>query len=135
MNFEKIAKVFGIPRHLTPVLRDTEQNPTGIPVQLSKNWHCVPPLVSRVNDADRSRKIENRSWEYTSVSAHWGGVAAASHNQLALIGWNAEKGNQLWDQRRRWVAGGENICFDPDTNLLRGMIDDVRPPDGPRYAG
>jgi len=60
---------------------------------------------------------------YTSVGAHWGGVAAASHAQLCLIGWG---GNQLWEESAigSW---GESITYDPDVCLNRSMIDDVRP--------
>jgi hypothetical protein len=50
-------------------------------------------------------------------------LPAASHAQLCLIGWGVD---QLWDQAAigSW---GESICYDPDVNLNRAMIDDVRP--------
>lgn len=113
----------------TPMLRDEKGRPSGIAVQLSKNWHRkegrkflyegpwfhgytllrIPPGVVR--------------GEFDIAFAHWGGVAAASHAQLCLIGWGW---NQLWDQSAigSW---GENICYEPDGVQVRCMIDDVRP--------
>ena len=53
----------------------------------------------------------------------WGGVPAASHAQLCLIGWGW---NQRWDQAAigSW---GESICYEPEGIQVRCMIDDVRP--------
>jgi hypothetical protein len=61
--------------------------------------------------------------EFDIAYGHWGTLPVASHSQLSLIGYG---GNQLWDQAAigSW---GESICYDPDVNLQRSMIDDVRP--------
>ncbi len=113
----------------SPMLRDEKGLPSGIAVQLSKNWHRkegrkflyegpwfhgyamlrVPPGGTR--------------GEFDIAFARWGGVAAASHAQLCLIGWGW---NQLWEQAAigSW---GENICYEPDGVQQRCMIDDVRP--------
>lgn len=48
--------------------------------------------------------------EYTSVNALWGGVPAASHAQLCLVGWGS---NQLWEESAIG-AWGETICYEPD---------------------
>ncbi len=119
---------------LSAMLCDDQYVPLGIPVQLSKNWH----------NGDLHR-FDEFTWfrgatmltipaqttvdlNYTSVGTHWGGVAAASHAQLCLIGWSdvADRGNQLWEESAigSW---GESITYDPDVNLGRAMIDDVRP--------
>lgn len=115
---------------MVPVLRDANGIPTGAPVQISKNWHRRP---------DRRLSYEGpwfhgftmlrlppqseRKLELSIAYARWGGVPSASHAQLCLIGWGV---NQLWDQAAigSW---GESICYDPDVNLSRSMIDDVRP--------
>lgn len=116
---------------LTPMLRDAAGNPTGIPVQISKNWHrgrdgrkflYAGPwfhgfTMIRLPAGATTRLEFNMAW------ARWGGVPAASHAQLSLIGWGW---NQLWDQ----VAigsFGESICYDPDAVQQRCRIDDVRP--------
>lgn len=131
LNFAKglpeTGRVFGI-TGLSAVLRDRDGYPLGIPVQISKNWHTkklgrylgpwyrgfsmvtVPPLTT----------IE---LEYTSVNALWGGVPAASHAQLCLVGWGS---NQLWDQAAvgSW---GESLCFEPDQGQQGGAVLDTRP--------
>lgn len=115
---------------LCPVLRDAGGNPSGIPVQISKNWHRD----------EKTRLLYEGAWfhavtmvpvppggkwegELAVAYARWGGVPAASHAQLCLIGWG---GNQGWDQAAIG-SFGESICYDPDVGLNRSMIDDVRP--------
>ncbi|HOX37989.1 MAG TPA: hypothetical protein PL033_08380 [Candidatus Brocadiia bacterium] len=115
---------------MTPMMRDNEGNPTGIPVQISKNWHRQPDKrflyegpwfhgFTQLRLPPKSRT----TLEFNVTYALWGGVPAASHAQLCLIGWGM---NQLWDQAAigSW---GESITYDPDVNLNRAMIDDVRP--------
>jgi hypothetical protein len=114
---------------MSAVLRDPEGSPTGIPVQLSKNWHQRPEGgvyagtwfhgFSQVRLPPRS----DVELELTIVYGHWGGVPAASHAQLCLIGWGS---NQLWDQSALG-AWGESICYEPDQAQARAAILDVRP--------
>lgn len=134
LMFEKTARGFrqriGTPiTGVSAILRDREGNPTGIPVQLSKNWH---------NDSDagvyagqwfhgisqvRLPAAAEVELELTLAYGHWGGVPAASHAQLSLIGWG---GNQLWDQSAIG-SFGESICYDPDQIQANCTITDVRP--------
>jgi hypothetical protein len=114
---------------VSAILRDREGFPTGIPVQLSKNWHGRPEGgvysgqwfhgISQVRLPPRA-KIE---LELTLAYGHWGGVAAASHAQLCLIGWGS---NQLWDQSALG-SWGESICYEPDQAQGQCAILDVRP--------
>jgi hypothetical protein len=115
---------------LCPMLRDSAGNPSGIPVQISKNWHRDPKArhlldgpwfhgFSLVHLPARS----TTQLEYAITYARWGGVPAASHAQLCLIGWGS---NQLWEQSAIG-SFGESICYDPDVGLGRSRIDDVRP--------
>ena len=114
---------------MSAILRDTDGNPTGIPVQLSKNWHGRPAGgvyagtwfhgFSLVHLPPRA-EVE---LELTIVYGHWGGVAAASHAQLCLIGWGS---NQLWDQSALG-SWGESICYEPDQAQAQCGILDVRP--------
>jgi hypothetical protein len=114
---------------ISAVLRDPEGHPTGIPVQLSKNWHHRPEGgiyagtwfhgFSLVRLPPRA-EIE---LELAIVYGHWGGVPAASHAQLCLIGWGS---NQLWDQSALG-AWGESICYEPDQAQARALVLDVRP--------
>ena len=57
------------------------------------------------------------------VYARYGGVFAASHAQLSLIGWGH---NQFWDQAAIG-SFGESICFEPGRVQRRCFIDDMRP--------
>jgi hypothetical protein len=132
--FEKTA--YGIRQRIgaaitgmSAVLRDAEGNPTGIPVQLSKNWHNRSEGgvyagqwfhgVSQVRLLPRAT-VE---LELTIAYGHWGGVAAASHAQLCLIGWGS---NQLWDESALG-SWGESICYEPDQPQASAAILDVRP--------
>jgi hypothetical protein len=115
---------------MCPMLRDSQGRPTGIPVQISKNWHKLQdrPFLYEgpwFHGASVVTVPPGERWqgEFAITYARWGGVPAASHAQLCLIGWGT---NQLWDQAAigSW---GESICYDPDVNLERAMIDDMRP--------
>ena len=132
--FEKtwrgIRQRIGVPiTGVSAILRDKDGNPTGIPVQLSKNWHNDPQGntysgqwfhgVSQVQlPPDSSTELE-----LTLAYGHWGGIPAVSHSQLSLIGWG---GNQLWEQSA-FGAWGESICFDPEQAQAGVSITDVRP--------
>ncbi len=114
---------------VSAILRDASGEPTGIPVQLSKNWHNRPEGgvysgqwfhgFSQVR-LPAGATVE---LELTLAYGHWGGVAAASHAQLCLIGWGS---NQLWDQSALG-AWGESICYEPDQVQGECSILDVRP--------
>ena len=126
-----LAKDYSMPgiTGMSPMLRDAQRHPTGIPVQISKNWH-----TRRGNPRHRGPWFHGLTMlrlppdsetecEFSLAYAHWGGVPAASHAQLCLVGWGAD---QLWDE----VAvgcWGESICYEPDVTQKRGLIDDVRP--------
>ncbi|NME70212.1 hypothetical protein [Flammeovirga aprica] len=130
--FERLENVTDI-TGISVLLRDKEGNPTGIPVQISKNWHnqktfkyhgpwlraytvvCLPP----------NTKVE---LEMSRVSGFWGSLPAVSHNQLSLTGWGRKLiGNhQLWDQTAMG-AFGESICYEPDCGQANTLITDVRP--------
>lgn len=111
------------------VLRDQEGNPSGIPVQHSKNWHAHESGgeysgqwfhgISQLNIPPGA----TLDLELVMVNGHWGGVAAASHAQLSLIGWG---GNSLWHQSALG-CWGESICYDPDQAQANATITDVRP--------
>jgi chorismate mutase-like protein len=115
---------------MTPMLLDRDGFPTGIPIQVSKNWHQTAGRAVLHQGpwfhAFAMLRLPPRSeleCQFALTYARWGGVPAASHAQLCLIGWGT---NQRWDQ----VAigsFGESICYDPDVCLNRSMIDDVRP--------
>lgn len=107
---------------MTPMLRDAEGFPTGLPVQISKNWHVSPPWFRGPTMLELAPGAI-QDLEFAITYANWGGVPAVSHAQLCLVGWGV---NQLWHQVAI-SSFGEVLCYDPDVNLNRAMIDDVRP--------
>jgi len=123
-------------RHLpitgfTPMLCDEDGTPTGLPVQISKNWHRRPEKGTLLYEGPwfhgcagvRLEPRSERELVFQLAYAKYGGVFAVSHAQLSLVGWGH---NQFWDQ----VAigsFGESICFEPGRVQRRCLITDVRP--------
>ena len=129
LMFAKDASFAGI-TGMTPMLRDRDGHPSGLPVQVSKNWHKTPGRTFLYEGpwfhGFTSLRLPPRSGielEFALTYARWGGVPAASHAQLCLIGYGS---NQRWDQAALGTWG-ESITYDPDVCLNRSMIDDVRP--------
>ena len=115
---------------ISPMLLDSAGRPTGLPVQLSKNWHTADGrqllyqgmwlhAAAMLRLPPRSRLSLQAALSY----GHYGGVAAASHAQLCLIGWGS---NQQWDQAALG-SWGESICFEPDQAQAQCLVTDVRP--------
>ncbi len=115
----------------TPMLCEPDGTPTGIPVQLSKNWHQRPEKGHLLHEGPwfhgfawvRVPPKSKREFVFQRVHARYGGVCAASHAQLSLIGWGH---NQFWDQAAIG-SFGESICFEPGRVQRRCFITDVRP--------
>ncbi|MBK1832042.1 LamG domain-containing protein [Verrucomicrobiaceae bacterium R5-34] len=105
-----------------PILCDEHGVPTGIPVQLSKNWH------------EREMGSYLRSYALLPVSAgttryrlkfvygFYGTLPSASHAQLSLIGYG---GHGRWDQLAIG-CWGETYCMDMDMSLVDVTVTDVR---------
>ena len=128
VNFQ-LASNFSI-TGVSPMLRDLEGNPLGIPVQLSKDWHVTPGLMTPYQGpwlhgftVFHLPPKSSTEFECAIAFAHWGGVAAAAHAQLSLVGYSI---NQEWDQSSLG-SWGESICYDPDVATGPCMICDVRP--------
>ena len=115
----------------TPMLCDPDGAPTGVPVQISKNWHQRPDKGRLEHEGPwfhgcafvRLPPRSRRDLRFQMAYARYGGVPAASHAQLSLIGWGH---NQFWDQAA--IGGfGESICYEPGRVQRRCFIDDMRP--------
>lgn len=113
-----VAQITG----LCPMLCDADGNPTGIPVQLSKNWH-YGKLGSYLR-AYTLLPAKPGKTEYTLRIAYgfYGTLPSASHAQLSLVGYG---GNGRWDQLAIG-CWGETICFDVDRSCVDVAITDVR---------
>lgn len=121
LNMAKIGGSFSI-TGMSPVLLDGNGYPVGLPVQISKNWHISPTWFNGITmlDLDAGQQLD---LEFALAYGMWGGVPAVSHAQLCLVGYAK---NQLWDEMAIG-SFGESICYDPDVNLGRSMVDDMRP--------
>ncbi len=115
-----------------PLLLDELGRPTGLPVQISKNWHqpragygplpYAGPWVhgrTLVQLPPRARV----AFRQATTFARWGGVPGASLAQLSLVGWGH---NGFWDQ---FALGGfgETFCFQPGRAMRRALLTDFRP--------
>lgn len=107
---------------LCPILCHEDGTPTGIPVQISKNWHYPalgiyfrPYMILPANPGKTTYKLR-------IVYGFYGTAPSASHAQLSLIGWG---NNTRWDQLAigTW---GETICFDAEMGCTEVAITDVR---------
>jgi len=115
----------------TPLWLDADGFPTGIPIQLSKNWHVNAPKGMLRHQGPwfhgstilRLPPHQTNTLQFALTCARWGGVFAASHAQLSLIGWGH---NQFWDQAAIG-SFGESICFEPGRVQRRSFITDLRP--------
>ena len=115
----------------TPMLCDPDGTPSGLPVQISKNWHQRPEKGHLAYEGPwfhgfafvRLPPKTRRELVFQMAYARYGGVPAASHAQLSLIGWGH---NQFWDEAAIG-SFGESICYEPGRVQRRCFIDDVRP--------
>ena len=102
-----------------PILCHEDGRPTGVPVQMSKNWHngCYCRAYTMLPaPIGKSRYLLRFSYGF------FGTVPQASHTQLSLVGWG---GNGRWDQVA--VGGwGETLCLNTDQSSSDKIITDNR---------
>jgi len=125
-NFDGVP--FYIPG-LTAILRDSNQYPVGIPVQLSKNWHTTSPAERYQGEWFHGLTMlivpanTNLVFEYVMAGQHWGGMPSATHSQLSVIGYG---GCQQWDEAALGNFG-EALCYDAEHVLTDNDCTDSRP--------
>ncbi|MFC1652246.1 hypothetical protein ACFL3F_00860 [Planctomycetota bacterium] len=109
---------------LCPILCDAKGRPTGIPVQLSKNWH-YKPMGSYLMAYTLLPAEKTTTYILRLVYGFYGTLPSASHAQLSLVGYSDKGGNGRWDQLAIG-CWGETICFDMDMSLVDVAITDIR---------
>lgn len=119
LNLPNPANITG----LVPLLCYEDGTPSGIPVQLSKNWHQGSYLRAYTLIPLKPGK---NNYKLRIVYSFYGSLPSASHAQLSLSGYG---GNQRWDQLAL-ASGGESICFDMDMSLTTVAVTDLRLPFG-----
>jgi hypothetical protein len=118
LDHYRVANITG----LVPILCDANGAPTGIPVQLSKNWH-----YSKLGSYLRAYALIPATSGTTRYRLRipygfYGSLPSASHAQLSLVGYGGEG---RWDQLAIG-CWGETICFDSDMSLTDVAVTDVR---------
>jgi hypothetical protein len=107
---------------LCPMLCDQAGRPTGIPVQLSKNWHHGVYLMGYTSLPAKPGRTE---YVLRIAYGFYGTLPSASHSQLSLIGYSPKGGNGRWDQLAIG-CWGETFCLDMDMSLVDVAVTDVR---------
>lgn len=109
---------------LVPMLCELDGTPTGIPVQLSKNWHhTVLPDYLRAYTLLPAAPGKT-SYLLRVVYGFYGSLPSASNSQLSLVGWG-DTTNGRWEQLAIG-SSGETICFNPEFSASTSAITDVR---------
>mmetsp|Transcript_7429 Transcript_7429/g.14559 ORF Transcript_7429/g.14559 Transcript_7429/m.14559 type:complete len:1176 (+) Transcript_7429:1746-5273(+) len=132
-TWKKVKLVFHIdrPRRHTGamgILRDaTTQEPTGIHVQMSKNWHVNRDALYDgywwTGVANVRVPPGKTSLELVVAYQYYKELHGVSHSQLSLLGWGV---NGLWEEVGIG-ANGESITYEPHGHHRRQMILDTRP--------
>jgi len=122
IDFRSPANITG----MVPILCHADGSPTGVHLQISKNWHH--PALRSYMRAYALIPVTSGQNHYRLRIAYgfYGSLPSASHAQLCLIGYG---GNQRWDQLALG-CGGECITFDADMSLTELAVCDVRVPLG-----
>ena len=118
LDFARPANITG----LCPMLCDEEGVPTGIPVQLSKNWHNRELGAYLRAYALLPASPGTTRYRLRVVYGFYGTLPSASHAQLSLVGWGS---NGRWDQLAIG-CWGETMCLDIDMSATDMAITDVR---------
>ncbi len=105
-----------------PLLCDANGVPTGIPVQLSKNWHDHSYGAYKLPYVMLPAKPGTTRYILRYVYGFYGTLPSASHAQLSLAGYG---GNGRWDQLAIG-CWGETICFDIGMSLTDRVVTDIR---------
>jgi hypothetical protein len=106
----------------------TTQQPNGIPIHISKNWHGDGSNVYRgtwwtANTLFNVPAGETLDLTFVLVYEQYRAIPAYSHAQLSIVGYS---NGWLWEEGGLG-AGGENVCMDPLGTHTRSVITDVRP--------
>jgi len=116
----------------TQLWQTSSLQPTGIPMQISKNWHTGNADAYWAGfdgywwTANSLLRLPPNSMIDLSLALNYeqyGGLPAFSHAQLSIVGYSDK---WLWEQSALG-SGGENLCMDPLGTHTRAFLTDIRP--------
>jgi Secretion system C-terminal sorting domain len=111
------------------MLRNPNGDPSGIPLQISKDWHDKVSMLYSDNWIKEYTEIivpasTTLNFDYTRAGAKWGTVYGAFSHQLSVVGSDVSRGGWL----QAGLGGfGENITHSPDYEFGNANICDYRP--------
>ncbi len=111
------------------MIRDDNGDPSGYPLQVSKNWHNTTPQLYSGNWIREYVEIPvpantTIKFDYTRTGAKWGETYGAFSHQLSVVGAGVPRGG--------WLEGGlgsfgENVTHSPDYVYGSSNVCDYRP--------
>ena len=115
----------GMPANVTgmvPMLLTEDGIPSGLPVQVSKNWHW-----QEKGSYAKLYMMLPASGKYILRVAYgfYGTLPSASHAQLSLWGYGTNSPSGRWDQLAIG-CWGETLCIDSEFSCVEEKITDVR---------
>lgn len=111
------------------ILRNANGDPSGFPLQVSKNWHNGTAQLFSGSWIKEYTEImipanTNLNFMYTRTGAKWGETYTASSHQLSVVGAGVPRGGWL----EAALGGfGENVTHSPDYEYGSSNVCDVRP--------
>lgn len=124
------SKITGVATLLRNI---SNKKPSGLHLQLSKNWHINDCYWGRIRHDGvwYSAVVELSLPPSTQLQAEllviyqfFGNLHSVSHAQLSLIGWPGSNG--LWEEVGLG-ADGESITYEPNMQQRRSAVLDTRP--------
>ena len=120
LHSSDVANITGV----CPILCHADGTPTGISVQLSKNWHddTVGSYLMAYTKLPPAKT--DQTYLLRLAYGFYGMLPSATHSQLSLVGYGSQN-NGRWDQLAIGCFG-ETICFDMDMSCVENTITDIR---------
>lgn len=111
------------------LLRNNNGDPSGFPLQVSKNWHTTTSQLYSGSWIREYTEIivppqSTINFDYTRTGAKWGETYSASSHQLSVVGAGVPKGGWL---EAALGSFGETITHSPDYLYGNSNICDYRP--------
>ncbi len=110
------------------LLRRNNGAPSGLPLQVSKNWHTDPQLFSGTWIREYTEIMvpanDTISFNYTRTGAKWGETYSVSSHQLSVVGSGIPKGGWL---EAAMGSFGETVTHSPDYRFGNSNVCDYRP--------
>jgi len=117
LHLSDVANITGV----CPMLCYADGTPTGIPVQLSKNWHDEKVGSYLMAYTKLPQAQADQTYLLRLAYGFYGTLPSASHAQLSLVGYGSGN-NGRWDQLAVGCFG-ETICFDTDMRCPRKKVE------------